>query len=95
MCPICNKSYNMASVKTDDGYEMEALLPKKDIHKCDKCDVKLVVRDDDKESIIKERMEIYKKQTEPILEFYKDETKVINFEAKKGINDYPKIRDLI
>lgn len=55
-----------------DGYFMKALLPKKDPKKCDDCEVvSLVVRDDDKESIIMERMEIYREKTEPILDFYK------------------------
>jgi adenylate kinase len=57
VCPSCNKNYNVASIKTDDGYLMHPLLPKKDPHHCDKCpDVKLVVRDDDKETIIRERL---------------------------------------
>ena len=44
-----------------DGYYMKALLPKKSTHNCDDCGtVKLVVRDDDKENIIKERLEIYR-----------------------------------
>jgi adenylate kinase len=76
---------------------MKPLLPKKKVDECDNCPgVKLVVRDDDKESIIRDRLEVYKKQTEPILDFYKleckNETKVIDFEAKKGVNDYPAIK---
>ncbi len=72
---------------------MGALLPKKDIHKCDDCFCKLVVRDDDKESIIMERMEIYRNKTQPILDFYrsKPKTKVIDFEAKRGVDDYPQM----
>lgn len=61
VCPSCGKNYNVAEINTSDGYHMKPLLPKKDIHKCDNCvDVKLVVRDDDKENIIRERLELYK-----------------------------------
>ena len=98
VCPSCGKNYNVAEINTPDGYVMKPLLPKKDNMYCDECPkVKLVVRDDDKESIIKERLEIYKKQTEPILEFYKKnkDTKMIDFEAKKGVQDYPEVKKIV
>lgn len=57
VCPSCGKNYNTANINTPDGYVMKPLLPKKDQHKCDDChDVKLIVRDDDKEKIIFERL---------------------------------------
>ena len=57
VCPNCNKNYNVADINTPDGYVMSPLLPKKDVSKCDDCgNVKLVVRDDDKESIIRDRL---------------------------------------
>mmetsp|Transcript_38850 Transcript_38850/g.50864 ORF Transcript_38850/g.50864 Transcript_38850/m.50864 type:complete len:136 (+) Transcript_38850:274-681(+) len=71
VCPQCNRNYNVTAIDRD-GYFMKALLPEKDPKKCDDCsDSSLVVRDDDKENIIKERMEIYREKTEPILDFYK------------------------
>ena len=50
---------------------MDALLPKIDVNKCDNCNVDLVLRDDDKEDVIKDRMEVYRNQTEPILDYFK------------------------
>jgi adenylate kinase len=42
VCPNCHKNFNVASIKTDDGYLLHPLLPKGDHHKCDRChDVKL------------------------------------------------------
>ena len=70
VCSQCNRNYNVAHIDRD-GYYMKALLPKKKEGFCDDCEtVKLTIRDDDKENIIKERLEIYKEKTEPILEFY-------------------------
>jgi len=42
-------------------------------------------------------MELYKSETLPILDFYKSntDTKVINFEAKRGKEDYDQVRDLL
>jgi adenylate kinase len=59
--------------------------------------VKLVVRDDDKESIIRDRMKVYQEKTEPILDYYrkKPETKVVDFEAKRGVDDYPEIKKIL
>ena len=97
VCPACNRNYNVAHIDRD-GYFMRALLPEKDPHHCDDCEsVPLVVRDDDKENIIAERMQIYRDKTEPILDYYKRQadTLVIDFEAKKGVDDFPRMRDLL
>jgi adenylate kinase len=95
VCPSCNKNYNVADINRD-GYVMKPLLPKKDHSKCDECNVKLVVRDDDKESIIRDRLEVYHKQTKPIIDFYKGtDTTVVDFEAKKGVDDYPQVKAIL
>ena len=97
VCPCCSRNYNIAHIDRD-GYYMKALLPDKDPSKCDDCaDSTLVIRDDDKEHIITERMGIYRDKTEPILDFYKDspETQLINFEAKKGVDDFPQMKKLL
>ena len=56
-----------------------------------------MIRDDDKETIIKDRMEIYKQQTEPILDFYRNGkvTKVIDLDPKHGVDDFPLIKSLL
>lgn len=97
VCPVCNTNYNVASIDRD-GYYMKALLPEKDPKMCDNCPgVHLVVRDDDKENIILERLEIYREKTEPILDFYRDKTDtiVVDFEAKRGVDDFPKMKVLL
>ena len=59
--------------------------------------MKLVIRDDDKESIIRERMEIYMQKTEPILDFYRNGTvtKVIDLDPKRGVDDFPLVKSLL
>jgi adenylate kinase len=44
--------------------------PKVDL-KCDKCGGELHQRDDDKPDIIRERLRVYEKQTQPLLDYYK------------------------
>jgi adenylate kinase len=100
ICPLCNRNYNCAHIDRD-GYYMKALLPEKSPEHCGSCgngdDVPLIMRDDDKESIILERMEIYKQKTEPILDYYRarSETRVIDFDPKKGVDDFPKIKEML
>ena len=100
VCPCCSRNYNIADINSADGYQMKPLLPKKVVDECDDCaGQKLVVRDDDREDVIRDRLKIYKEKTEPILDFYKieckNETKVVDFEAKKGINDYPQVKKIL
>lgn len=67
ICPNCNSIYHLIYNK-----------PKQD-EICDKCNNKLVQRDDDKEEVVKKRYEIYINETLPILE----ELKKLNFEVIK------------
>lgn len=74
MCGNCNEVYN--------------LLTKKPRQKgiCDKCKDKLIQRTDDTEAAIKKRLELYKKETIPVLDFYKKQgiLKKVNGENKQA-----------
>jgi adenylate kinase len=59
VCPSCGTLYNTVS------------QPPKVAGLCDRDGSKLVIRDDDRESVIRERLEAYEKQTRPVLEFFK------------------------
>ena len=56
-CPRCGTLYNLVSQP-----------PKVDM-RCDRDGEALVVRDDDSETVIRERLEAYERQTRPVLEF--------------------------
>jgi len=45
--------------------------------KCDQCGGSLYVREDDKESVIKTRLKVYHDQTEPILDLYRKNGKLV------------------
>ncbi|MDR1400718.1 MAG: adenylate kinase [Endomicrobium sp.] len=47
------------------------MLPPEKVGKCDYCGADLVQRNDDEESVVRDRFTIYKKQTEPLIEYYK------------------------
>lgn len=50
-------------------YHIEHIPPKKE-GICDKCGQELVLRDDDKAETVKNRLDVYHDQTQPLIEFY-------------------------
>jgi adenylate kinase len=62
-CKSCGQMYNIY------------FSPPKVDGKCDKCGGELFQRDDDKEETIRKRLEVYRAQTEPLIDYY----------SKKGI----------
>jgi len=82
-CPRCGTLYNVAShPPRRDGF-------------CDLDGESLVVRDDDREDVIRERLDAYDRQTRPVLEFFgKTGHRVVKVEAGDEPPDavYEKIR---
>ena len=50
-------------------YHIEHVPPKKE-GVCDKCGQELVLRDDDKPETVKNRLDVYHAQTQPLIDFY-------------------------
>ncbi len=59
LCKNCGAVYNIRFLK-----------PKVE-GKCDKCGGELYQRTDDNEEVIRNRLQVYKNQTEPLIEYYK------------------------
>ncbi len=57
-------------------------LPPKEEGKCDECGGDLITRDDDKREAIKQRLEAYKEQTKPLINFYKEKGLLKEFNAE-------------
>lgn len=86
-CEDCGQGYNLANIKRGD-LDMPPLLPKVE-GKCDKCNGKLVQRADDTDEIVRNRLQVYAKQTYPLIEFYKKRGLLKQFRVKRGIADTP------
>lgn len=50
-------------------YHIKHVPPKAD-GVCDRCGKELILRDDDKEETVKNRLKVYHEQTQPLIEFY-------------------------
>jgi len=58
-CKVCKAIFNVKYYKP----KVEGV--------CDNCGGELIQRDDDKEEVVKDRIGVYRKETEPLLEYYK------------------------
>jgi adenylate kinase len=76
ICKNCGEIYNIRHLK-----------PKKE-GVCDKCGGQLYQRSDDTSEVIKERIGVYERQTQPILQYYK-ERKIPKIEFKCKEMDKP------
>ncbi len=61
--------------------------PPKVAGKCDACGGELYQRDDDKESVIRRRFEVYADQTRPLIDRYAKAGKLVELDASKPIDE--------
>ncbi|MBT3464956.1 adenylate kinase [archaeon] len=73
-CPECKKMYHLM------------FNPPENEGKCE-CGENLVQRIDDKEDAVKVRLEVYNKQTSPLIEYYTNKGNIINIDARPKINE--------
>ena len=80
-CPVCNEIYHLIS------------RPPKKEGVCDRCGAKLILREDDKEDVIKYRLQVYKESTHQLLERYKKMGLIVETDGKvplEGLRDHLK-----
>lgn len=74
ICSNCGKIYNLIT------------MPPKVENICDECGGKLYQREDDKEEVIKERLNVYYRQTEPLIKYYLEKNLLYNVNANLEAN---------
>lgn len=77
-CPSCRASYHVK----DNPPKTEGI--------CDKCNTPLVTRDDDKEEVILNRINVFHRSTEPLKAFYAEKGILVNVEGRESISDTTK-----
>jgi adenylate kinase len=74
-CPKCNAVYHLVTKKpAKDGI-------------CDKCGAELYQRDDDKESTVRNRLEVYHKNTQPLIDYYKKKGTLVTIPSTGSIDE--------
>lgn len=67
-------------------YHLIYKKPQKD-EICDMCSSVLVQREDEKPKVVKKRLEVYKNQTEPLVNYYSAKKILINIDASQSIEE--------
>ena len=60
-CVACGATYHIVNI------------PPQIEGKCDKCGAELILRDDDKPETVRKRLEVYHDQTQPLIDYYRNE----------------------
>jgi len=74
-CPTCGRIYNVHS------------RPPLSDEVCDVDRTKLVMRDDDREEIIRERLDAYERQTKPVADYYQQLDRVVSIDGDQPVDD--------
>ncbi|MFI3257677.1 MAG: adenylate kinase [Spirochaetales bacterium] len=74
MCKGCPKNYHVD------------FSPPKNEGVCDSCSAELYIRDDDTPHAVTKRLEVYRSQTAPLIDFYKQKNILQNIDASPAAN---------
>ena len=74
-CVTCGATYHVVFAPT----KVEGV--------CDKCGANLILRDDDKPETVKNRLDVYHKQTQPLIDFYSAKGVLKEVDGTQAMND--------
>ena len=75
VCESCGASYHVKFNPT----KVEGI--------CDVCGSEVVQRKDDREDTVRERLDVYERQTQPLIDFYKEKNLLSTVDGTKAINE--------
>ena len=75
VCPSCGASYHVKFNPTSNE------------GKCDLCGSEVIQRKDDTVETVKERLDVYEKETQPLIEFYGEKQMLSAVDGTKAINE--------
>lgn len=74
-CVTCGATYHVIHI------------PPKSEGICDKCGAQLILRDDDKPETVKNRLNVYHEQTQPLIDFYSSKGVLKTVDGTQDMND--------
>jgi adenylate kinase len=75
VCVDCGRIYNLSFRAPSDPST------------CEVCGGRLVQRDDDREAVIRNRYDVYERETEPLIEFYRDRKLLEELDGRLGSDE--------
>ncbi|KAJ7567051.1 hypothetical protein O6H91_02G130400 [Diphasiastrum complanatum] len=84
ICVNCGKNFNLADINEESGGEgsriiMPPILPPQ------ACLSKMISRRNDTEEVIKDRLQVFASENEPVEDFYQKQGKLLDFDVPGGI----------
>lgn len=83
---INRMSGRRACLKCGMTYHISYAAPKQD-GVCDKCGADLVLREDDKPETVKKRLDVYHTQTQPLIDYYRNENILRSVDGTQDMED--------
>ncbi len=81
VCPGCGASYHISTYSEPD---------------CERCGQTLVHRDDDTKEVVRSRLEVYEKQTRPLIEYYTEKGVLKTVDGNLPIEEcFAQIREIL
>ena len=93
-CTICGGNFNINGVD-QQGWDMPPLLPKNDCKEICDWDTDWEKRDDDTADTIKERMKVFRKETEPVLDSWRYDNRLVTFVPYKGVKEMDRLSNVL
>jgi adenylate kinase len=75
LCPQCGADYNLIT------------KPPQVDEVCDRCGARLIQRQDDRRETIVHRLEVYHRQTEPLVAYYREKGNLLTFDAEQSVEE--------
>ena len=83
VCPSCGASYHVKFNPANDG-------------KCELCGSEVIQRKDDTVETVEERLDVYEKQTQPLIDYYREKNLLSQVDGTKAINEvFESISDVL
>lgn len=75
VCPDCGATYHVEfNPPETDGI-------------CDACGSELTQREDDSESVVSDRLEVYEETTKPVIEFYRERGELVEIDGEQSLDE--------
>jgi adenylate kinase len=83
-CPKCGKVFNTQTNPSRKG------------DRCDECETPLVARKDDSVRVMEERLQVYRRETAPLIQYYKNRAVYFEVDGKRSVDAiFGSIADII
>ncbi len=84
ICPLCGRNYHLV------------FNAPRSLGVCDECGSDLIQREDDEESVVSQRLKVYRETSEPLTDYYEDKGLLVNVDGRGTVEQvYQEIGNII